>query len=228
MAETFYTTLGVGPEADGEAIRRAYRNRVTECHPDVSDDPGALERFKRVTTARDVLLDDVERARYDRLGHEVYVREHVATGVWAAGVADCRNGSPARAADGGANPVATDPERLAWLGENPRRNQPNGGRGPGPRDGQPWQRASRAYRRSTLDHGGERSTGERVAGGLRAMGPWLPIHVVLLLSAVATVWFTVQASRVVDLSATVLSAGVLGLGVVVCLSLFHVVTRVYT
>jgi len=29
---------------------------VKECHPDVSDDPTAPERFKRLTTARNVLL----------------------------------------------------------------------------------------------------------------------------------------------------------------------------
>jgi hypothetical protein len=56
MGETFYTALGVDGDADGDAIRRAYRDLVKECHPDVSDDPTAPERFKRLTTARNVLL----------------------------------------------------------------------------------------------------------------------------------------------------------------------------
>lgn len=43
----------------------------------MSDDPDAAERFKQLTVARDVLTDDTERARYDRLGHETYVRRHV-------------------------------------------------------------------------------------------------------------------------------------------------------
>jgi DnaJ-domain-containing protein 1 len=53
MGETFYTALGVDGDADGDGIRRAYRDLVKECHPDVSDDPTAPERL---TTARNVLL----------------------------------------------------------------------------------------------------------------------------------------------------------------------------
>ncbi|MFB6134273.1 MAG: J domain-containing protein [Halanaeroarchaeum sp.] len=48
--------LGVDDDADDAAIRRAYRERVTEVHPDT--DGGDEEAFKRVTEARDRLLDE--------------------------------------------------------------------------------------------------------------------------------------------------------------------------
>lgn len=82
MTSTFYGVLGVGPDADADAIREGYRERVTDVHPDVNDDPDADVQFQRVTTARDVLLDAAERARYDRLGHVSYVRHHVDCSAW--------------------------------------------------------------------------------------------------------------------------------------------------
>ena len=83
MADTYYDVLGVPPDADQEAIQSAYREKVKETHPDVSDDPDAGERFKRVTRAEEVLGDEDERATYDRLGHEAYIDR--ASGRNAAG-----------------------------------------------------------------------------------------------------------------------------------------------
>ncbi|MFC3959865.1 J domain-containing protein [Halovivax cerinus] len=73
MGETYYDVLGVDPDASVAVIERAYRERVLETHPDHNDAPDAAERFSRVTTAADVLTDELERARYDRLGHDGYV-----------------------------------------------------------------------------------------------------------------------------------------------------------
>jgi len=73
MPETFYEVLSVPPDASREEIEAAYRARVKETHPDVSDAPDAEDEFKRVTRARDVLTDEDERATYDRLGHDQYV-----------------------------------------------------------------------------------------------------------------------------------------------------------
>jgi curved DNA-binding protein CbpA len=73
MAKTYYDVLGVDADADQEAIRDAYREKVKEYHPDVSDHPDAEERFKRVKRAEIVLADPEEREVYDRLGHEAYV-----------------------------------------------------------------------------------------------------------------------------------------------------------
>lgn len=73
MAQTYYDVLGVDADADRETIRDAYRDKVKEYHPDVSDHPDAEERFKRVKRAEIVLSDLEEREVYDRLGHEAYV-----------------------------------------------------------------------------------------------------------------------------------------------------------
>ncbi|ELZ01247.1 J domain-containing protein [Natrialba asiatica] len=74
MVETYYDVLGVSTDATQDELEAAYRERVFETHPDHSDDPDATEQFQRVATARSVLTDETERARYDRLGHETYVQ----------------------------------------------------------------------------------------------------------------------------------------------------------
>lgn len=70
---TFYEVLDVDADASAETIEEAYRDRVKEYHPDVSDRPNAREEFQRINRAREVLTDRDERARYDRLGHEAYL-----------------------------------------------------------------------------------------------------------------------------------------------------------
>ncbi len=71
--ETYYDVLGVPEDASTDDIEAAYRERLKTTHPDVSDDDDASDRTKLLIEARDVLTDDEERARYDRLGHEQYV-----------------------------------------------------------------------------------------------------------------------------------------------------------
>jgi len=73
MGESYYEVLEVDSDATRDEIESAYRERVLETHPDHSDDPDAAERFQRVTTAKSVLTDGTERARYDRFGHDAYV-----------------------------------------------------------------------------------------------------------------------------------------------------------
>jgi curved DNA-binding protein CbpA len=69
----FYSVLGVARSASTDTIRRAYRDRAKETHPDVADEADAAARFRRVKRAHEVLVDPSERARYDRLGHEGYL-----------------------------------------------------------------------------------------------------------------------------------------------------------
>ncbi|EMA22898.1 MULTISPECIES: J domain-containing protein [Haloarcula] len=73
MTETFYEVLGVPTDASTAAIEAAYRERLKETHPDVSDAADAGEATQRLIEARDVLTDEDERARYDRVGHDAYV-----------------------------------------------------------------------------------------------------------------------------------------------------------
>ncbi|WP_207588076.1 molecular chaperone DnaJ [Halomontanus rarus] len=70
MSEDFYDVLGVGPDASAEEIKQAYRKKATEYHPDVSDDPDAEEKFKKIQKAKKVLTDEEKRQAYDRMGHD--------------------------------------------------------------------------------------------------------------------------------------------------------------
>ncbi len=68
MAEDYYALLGVAPGASDEEIKRAYRQRARELHPDSSGDPESEALFKEVTKAYDTLRDPERRRRYDMFG----------------------------------------------------------------------------------------------------------------------------------------------------------------
>lgn len=65
----YYEVLGLPRTAGDEEIRRAFRARARELHPDVSAEPAAEERFREVTAAYSVLSKPTARFLYDRFGY---------------------------------------------------------------------------------------------------------------------------------------------------------------
>ena len=71
MAESLYDTLGVAKTASADEIRKAYRKLARKHHPDVNPgDKKAEDKFKRISTAYDVLSDENKRKAYDEFGDE--------------------------------------------------------------------------------------------------------------------------------------------------------------
>lgn len=63
-----YEILGVSRDASDQEIKKAYRHRARELHPDVNKSPNAEDEFKELNEAYDVLSDASKRAQYDRFG----------------------------------------------------------------------------------------------------------------------------------------------------------------
>jgi curved DNA-binding protein CbpA len=65
---TYYEILGVSRFADGETIRRAYRELSKRYHPDTTTLPLAVaqEKFHQINTAYTVLISPQQRAIYDQ------------------------------------------------------------------------------------------------------------------------------------------------------------------
>ncbi len=63
-----YEILGVSRDASEAEIKKAFRHRARELHPDVNKSANAEEEFKELNEAYDVLSDASKRAQYDRFG----------------------------------------------------------------------------------------------------------------------------------------------------------------
>jgi molecular chaperone DnaJ len=65
LARDYYGILGVRRDASAEEIKRAYRKKARELHPDVNPDPGDQHKFKEVSAAYEVLSDPKKRQVVD-------------------------------------------------------------------------------------------------------------------------------------------------------------------
>ena len=66
----YYEVLGVSKGATDEEIKKAYRKKAKQYHPDLNPgDKTAEAKFKEANEAYEVLSDKDKRARYDQFGH---------------------------------------------------------------------------------------------------------------------------------------------------------------
>jgi molecular chaperone DnaJ len=69
----YYETLGIAKGASDAEIKKAYRQKAKELHPDRnSDNPNAEAQFKEANEAHDVLKNPEKKAAYDRYGHAAF------------------------------------------------------------------------------------------------------------------------------------------------------------
>ena len=63
----YYEVLGIGKNASADEIKKAFRRKAVELHPDKQG--GDEAKFKEINEAYEVLKDTGKRQRYDQFGH---------------------------------------------------------------------------------------------------------------------------------------------------------------
>jgi molecular chaperone DnaJ len=66
----YYEILEVPRNSSSDEIKKAFRKKARELHPDVNKAPDAEEKFKELGQAYEVLMDEEKRGMYDRYGHD--------------------------------------------------------------------------------------------------------------------------------------------------------------
>jgi molecular chaperone DnaJ len=87
----YYQILEVSRDADGAAIKSAYRKLAMKYHPDRNPGDNECEaRFKAINEAYDCLKDPQKRAAYDRYGHQAFTQGMNGGGPFGGGFGGTR------------------------------------------------------------------------------------------------------------------------------------------
>ena len=66
----YYEILGVDKNATKDELKKAFRQKARQYHPDVNKAPDAADKFKEIGKAYETLSDDNKRQIYDRYGED--------------------------------------------------------------------------------------------------------------------------------------------------------------
>ncbi len=72
MSKSLYETLGVSENASADEIKKAYRKLARKYHPDINKEESAVEKFKEINAAYEVLSDKEKKQQYDQFGDQMF------------------------------------------------------------------------------------------------------------------------------------------------------------
>ncbi len=72
MSKSLYETLGVSENASADEIKKSYRKLARKYHPDINKEESAVEKFKEINAAYEVLSDPEKKAQYDQYGDQMF------------------------------------------------------------------------------------------------------------------------------------------------------------
>ena len=73
MKEDYYKILGISKDSSQSEIKKAYRKKAIQFHPDKNpDDKNAEVEFKKAAEAYEVLSNQEKKSRYDQYGHSAF------------------------------------------------------------------------------------------------------------------------------------------------------------
>lgn len=101
-----YSILGVSKDADKNVIKKAYRKKAKDTHPDMPR--GSSKKFALVKKAHDILMDDDRRKKYDATGDESEAQPDNAFSAVVGIIANALGCVLADLANKGQSPLETD------------------------------------------------------------------------------------------------------------------------
>ncbi len=72
MSKSLYETLGISESASADEIKKAYRKLARKYHPDINKDESAVDKFKEINAAYEVLSDPEKKQQYDQFGDQMF------------------------------------------------------------------------------------------------------------------------------------------------------------